>query len=60
MMVDEKKKEAKKSRYFIADGVYVSTKRGQLKTGTQVFEKDFPSGKKTIDELLKMKALVEK
>lgn len=59
-MNDEKKKVEKKAMYFIADGVEVTTKRGQLKPGTQVFAKDFPRGQKTIDELLKSKALVEK
>lgn len=61
-MIDKKpeiKKTPVKKRFFIADGVEVTTKRGQLKTG-EVKAKDFPGGDGRIDALVKLGALVEK
>lgn len=54
-----KSKPTQEKRFFIADGVEVTTKRGQLKTG-EVKAKDFPGGAGRIDALVKLGALVEK
>lgn len=63
-MTESKKTEMKKpekvDQFFVAEGVEVTTKRGQLKPGKQVKQKDFPRGQKTIDELVKSGALVKK
>jgi hypothetical protein len=60
MSKEDKKTEVKKGQYFIAKGFCVTTKRGQLEGETQVFPKDFPKGKNTIDELIKLGSVVIK
>lgn len=59
-MADKDKKvkaEKNPERFYVAKDKEVTTKRGQLKPGTEVYPIDFPEGKKRIEQLIKLGAL---
>lgn len=60
MSKKEQTEAVEKSQYFVAEKVEITSKRGQLKGGSRVFARDFPTGQKRVDELVAAGHLVKK